>query len=272
MTGTGTQEDPYVVDNEVDFRTAIGKSGVYVQCVPNMVIDLNDRSPYATTFYIRCKQIDGKSLTIKNGRYNTYTFYVSFGFGATLSQRVGDIINISILDCYNVATSNPENAIIYAEEGRINFRNCTFRVQSVNGYLATVQNASYDTTYFYSCNFVLRKTRLTSSSYGHGCYDCNILIYDCDLYYPNFEFCYISGMPTGMYSGSMKNCIIEPEAELQEPFKDSNNTGFYNCVWNKDRIKSWASGINPKTGLTTEEIRNRQKLYEAGMLINPTEG
>lgn len=37
MTGTGTQNDPYIVDNWADFVTAVGTSGAYVEFPKNLV-------------------------------------------------------------------------------------------------------------------------------------------------------------------------------------------------------------------------------------------
>ena len=46
MTGTGTQTDPYIVDNWADFVTALGTSGAYVS-FPEVggVLDMNDIAP-----------------------------------------------------------------------------------------------------------------------------------------------------------------------------------------------------------------------------------
>ena len=46
MTGTGTQTDPYIVDNWADLVTALGTSGAYVSFPEGGgVISMNDIAP-----------------------------------------------------------------------------------------------------------------------------------------------------------------------------------------------------------------------------------
>ena len=68
MTGTGTQADPYIVDTWADFVTAVGKSGVYVECAEGAVWDMNDIASegISAEVNINCKSVEGNGVTVKN--------------------------------------------------------------------------------------------------------------------------------------------------------------------------------------------------------------
>lgn len=68
MTGTGTQADPYIVDNWTDFVTAAGTSSAYVEFSENTVIDMDENysEGISATININCASIDGKNSQITN--------------------------------------------------------------------------------------------------------------------------------------------------------------------------------------------------------------
>ena len=92
MTGTGTQADPFIVDNWADFVTAIGTSSAYVEFAEDTVIDMDDdySTGISSTININCTQIDGKGSIIKN-LYLTGGAYFYFQSSFTLK-------NINLLD------------------------------------------------------------------------------------------------------------------------------------------------------------------------------
>ena len=92
MTGTGTQADPYIVDNWADFLTAAGTSGAYVEFAENTVIDMdtNYSEGISSTITINCASIDGKNSQINN-LYLIDNAYLYFASTCTVK-------NISLLD------------------------------------------------------------------------------------------------------------------------------------------------------------------------------
>lgn len=72
MTGTGTQTDPFVVDNWEDFLTASSNSN-YVEWSENSgIIDFNDINPegYTSEIRLKCSEFNGwtfKNLHFRNG-------------------------------------------------------------------------------------------------------------------------------------------------------------------------------------------------------------
>lgn len=67
MTGTGTQNDPYIVDTWEDFVTAAGTSGAYVKVADDTVWDMNSIAPEGIgRIYCTCAELDGNGAIIKN--------------------------------------------------------------------------------------------------------------------------------------------------------------------------------------------------------------
>ena len=66
MTGTGTKDDPYIVSDWEEIKTAIGESDVYVKCIPNLIIDWNDIDSTGKLWNITCycAEFDGNGLII----------------------------------------------------------------------------------------------------------------------------------------------------------------------------------------------------------------
>lgn len=68
MTGTGTQADPFIVDNWEDFVTAIGTNDAYVEFPDGGgVIDLNVIAPTGVPeIPVQCKSVKGNDWIIQN--------------------------------------------------------------------------------------------------------------------------------------------------------------------------------------------------------------
>lgn len=120
MTGTGTQNDPYIVDNWSDFITAVGTSSAYVELkkelvkttdtevnpnklytdangvvqtnvqvsdLPNLYentfcLDANDYAPegITTTITITCASLNGNGATIKNLYSSSTTIITTYSY------------------------------------------------------------------------------------------------------------------------------------------------------------------------------------------------
>lgn len=86
MTGTGTKDDPYIVSDWEEIKNAIGESGVYVKCIPNLIIDWNDIDPTGKIYDIpfSCADFDGNGLIISGifcelDNNSNYIFNTSLG-------------------------------------------------------------------------------------------------------------------------------------------------------------------------------------------------
>ena len=145
MTGTGTETDPYVVDNIADFRTACEKSDAYVEL--NKDIDCNDDETISggwTTLSISCEKIDGKGHTIKN-IYTTanYTSSMIILMNSSLTKGIHN------LNFENIFFNHNGNGSAFYSNGAGSFNNCNF-----SGIIN-----SNSARYF--CNAPIRATKCT---------------------------------------------------------------------------------------------------------------
>lgn len=93
MTGTGTQNDPYIVDNTADFLEAVAQSGVYVQLGSDIDVAA-DGYEYIGAITISASSVDGSGYAIRNA-----TFQISRGNYFVTEYTGITISNFSILDC-----------------------------------------------------------------------------------------------------------------------------------------------------------------------------
>lgn len=116
MTGTGTQADPYIVDNYPDFVTAAETDQAYVEFVPNTKIDMNSISPLGVgQLTLKCRSIDGKGSVITNlfCSDNNFIFF----------DRSGKSCDISHLELTNFKC---ERTLIYCNSGSLTFKEHIF--------------------------------------------------------------------------------------------------------------------------------------------------
>lgn len=100
MTGTGTQNDPYIVDNYSDFIDAVGQNGVYVQLGSDIDVAA-DGYEYIGAVTISATSVDGSGYAIRNATFqmNGGNYFSTEYTGITIS-------NLSILDCAFKASDN----------------------------------------------------------------------------------------------------------------------------------------------------------------------
>lgn len=133
MTGTGTADDPYVVDNIADFRSACLKSDVYIELSSD--IDCNDNettSDNFNTLSIYCHKIDGKSYSIRNIYTAIDRNKSAFEF---MSGRItGGIYNLNFENVFFNSTSC--SFIDSLKNSSVKFYNCNFSgiINTSNSY------------------------------------------------------------------------------------------------------------------------------------------
>lgn len=133
MTGTGTENDPYIVDNIADFRTACQKSDAYVELSSD--IDCNDNETMSDNFNtlsIYCHKIDGKSYSIRNIYTAIDRNKSAFEF---MSGRItGGIYNLNFENVFFNSTSC--SFIDSLKNSSVKFYNCNFSgiINTSNSY------------------------------------------------------------------------------------------------------------------------------------------
>lgn len=94
MTGTGTQNDPYIVDNTADFLEAVAQSYAYVQ-LGSDIDAAADGYEYISTVTVNALSINGNGFAIRNA---TFQPDIS-GFCFLTGNANGVWRDISFLDC-----------------------------------------------------------------------------------------------------------------------------------------------------------------------------
>lgn len=93
MTGTGTQNDPYIVDNTADFLEAVAQSGVYIQLGSDIDVAA-DGYEYIGSVTAAALSVNGNSFAIRNATFQPET-------GSCFIDNNANSVwqDISFLDC-----------------------------------------------------------------------------------------------------------------------------------------------------------------------------
>lgn len=100
-TGTGTQEDPYVVSTMADFITYAATASVYVKLANDIDVsqDATYRDGLTSPIYVDCSELDLDGHTVKN-------FIVSAAYAIFIEASGSAIKNGKILNFVHRATGN----------------------------------------------------------------------------------------------------------------------------------------------------------------------
>lgn len=231
--------------------------------VPNLILDLDDEMYSITIKTYRGYEIYGNGLTIKNARDLQFSANMLNGFGGNTK-----IYNANIIDCLTVNRPPFAKNAAYFE-----LYECNIKMVIDHAYLFQ------EHIYLYRSNLSLF---FLTSAYGTftGIYanDCNIYIYNTNITNQvsgspvKFDNCYIGGeIPDSVLGNDVRiggtNTICEIKTNKPIYAQTANHV-----VINKDLAPNKTSYISGMSFLTTEEIRNPQKLFDAGIPINPTGG
>lgn len=293
MTGTGTQADPFIVNNWADFVTAIGTADAYVEFPEGGgVIDMNDVAPTGIPeVSVACTSIKGNNWVIRNlyckghnGLSTAYGKYVSidklhflnfyfdddgesaqFGillFGNSDDERQGYYFNecqfSGIANCSkNIVEIERRNGLFhqgnYWEKCRL--IRCSINVQ-LNGYAILLGGSTYtheDNRVEY-CNIKVSGNSPRWTKYG------------------DYRNCYITGdsVATGFDARYGKsNCnIVNVDFSNAESFECEGRSGegVINLI-NSDLLPSGATIGTGFIGVTTAQLQDASYLASLGFPI-----
>lgn len=93
MTGTGTENDPYICTKLSEIISVQGDTTVYIELPPNSLIDANDEYPegFTSAIYLNC-HLDGKGSKIRNISAENAQY------GRAFVNRYADFKNINLLN------------------------------------------------------------------------------------------------------------------------------------------------------------------------------
>lgn len=144
MTGTGTQNDPYIVDNTADFLEAVAQSGAYVQLGSDIDVAA-DGYEYIGSVEANTLSVNGNGFAIRNATFQPG----SSGRCFTVGQANSVWRDISFLDCA-VKPSGTDVVFISGNLNSFSGVKLSLQVQPLsNFYLfnrANVSNCAADIT------------------------------------------------------------------------------------------------------------------------------
>jgi len=251
MTGSGTQADPYIVDNWADFVTAAGTSGAYVEFAADTVIDMDNVAPEGISgITARCSSIDGKGASVKG------IFFVSGGFTFVNYIEIKNLNLTEMRTLSGYALNHSENFV---------YRNCTITGSFAGTGIFSISGSS---SLIDCCGFTVQ---LSGCVFGHG----------RELPFRSSRII-CSGNPA--FSGNLtslrlENSLVQGEKLPIEYFWSSktsiidcvihrsfNASGSTNLLVNSDKI---AEGVTVEYGrkVTTEQLKDAEYLASVGFPI-----
>lgn len=280
MTGTGTQADPFIVDNWPDFVTAVETSGAYVAFPEGGgTIDMNSVAPEGISqVQLRCVSIEGNGWNI----CNLYTV----GHGAFYSRSSVTINNLNFLNFYGDFQSEKAR---FFDNGDNNPFHYTFNLCRFSGLLVgTNDRAGFSSAWvaggshirLHRCSVNLRLNGSIKFIYYGGSWNangnmadfCNIQISGtspnvfADKY--NYRNCYFSGKclsKVELYNDSNFNVFNIDFLEAQNFSCYCANPDAINII-NKDKLPGVTGGTG-FTGVTTEQLHDAVYLASLGFPI-----
>lgn len=290
MTGTGTQSDPFIVDNWEDFVTAIGTADAYVEFPDGGgVIDLNDIAPTGIPeISVSCKSIKGNDWIIRNlyckghaGFITQYGKYVSIDrlhFLNFYFDDEGKAVNKGTV----FGNSGDDRQGYYFYECQFSgIMNCTYYNSDVyerNGLF--VQD-----NYWLKCRLIRCSINVKLDGYAVLLNGSTYIHEDNRVEYCNIK---VSGnSPAWTIDGDYRNCLISGDsvatafdvirgsANFNVINVDFSGADSFNCTGRSDAINLIDTDLLPSgatigtgfVGVTTEQLHDATYLASLGFPI-----
>ena len=285
MTGTGTQADPFVVDNWSDFVTAVGTSGAYVTFPDTPgVINMNDEAPtgLTSTVTLKCAGVDGKGWQIRNlysvGGHTV--FYNSANLVVSNLDFINMYIDFQSANGYFFWRQNTNNC-------QITFNGCVF-----SGMMITIpiigynrQNWMFNTENYHS-KTQLNSCAITIQLQGDSMFWSESETDTANIF--SFTTVKLSGDSAKNLNGCYKNCkftgaskstnlyiktdsrstynVFDVDFSQAASFSCAAPTGSINLI-NTDKLPAGATIGTGFIGVTTEQLSDATYLISLGFPI-----
>lgn len=276
MTGSGTEQDPYIVQTFEEFDSVRNINvNTYIEW-SNAEIDFNDIQPqgYNDRFILV------GHITMTNVVWKNFTSRAddAISFGGSTQGIYLECNNCKIINAYHI-TSSSEKYFFIARSGDVVFNNCeiSYRqdVGNVGGYAGLLRDAGGDQT-FNACAITIKSYGNKKNSWrlaDGGTFEfCNI---NLDVQANKFDYplqgfmCWYSGKidistaTSNSRSGGKGNLVWD--VEITQPIT-LTATSLYTflSIYNSDKATITATDSNMLVGVTTEQLENTSYLYSIG--------
>ena len=262
MTGSGTENDPYIVETWEEFVSAFNASSKYITFPDDTILDFNEIQNYSRKLTGRYNTVLGNGVNFRNIMHETGAFISATNKNTFDNMR---FTHLYFTGDASFIASSYNNDWCY-------FINCQFAgVFQGNSKF----NDSGDKLYFgksltsVGCGINLKLSEqavFRASAYSCYCYNCQLTL-DCESSATDRSFDIYNSLIEGNIGGANRsiwavNCVLN--ANIETTFTNTN-TGKVS-VANADKIGENGT-INGFAAVTSEQLKNAEYLSSIGFPI-----
>lgn len=230
ITGTGTQQDPYMVhtyDELVEVsKTSETYTGTYIKLAND--INITDEYPNGDmpTLVINDKIIDGDNKKISNW-YILQGTTTGVRYGISLEGQ-SQIHDCEIANIYSLATSQAD--FFAFNENMPDYHLVDCKIHGITAFYLWKGTGSYN---FLRCSLNIKSTGVSLTDFGNA----QIGMMNCNIKYENNKSS--GGTVFSVSSGYARNCYIESNVELGNGYSRLDN-----CACDLHISKSMTYSVN----------------------------
>jgi len=262
MTGSGTENDPYIVETWEEFVSAFNASSKYITFPDDTILDFNEIQNYSRKLTGRYNTVLGNGVNFRNITLETGAFISATNKNTFDNMR---FTNLYFTGDASFISSSNNNDWCY-------FINCQFAgVFQGNSKF----NDSGDNLYFgksltsVGCGINLKLSEqavFRATAYSCYCYNCQLTL-DCESSAADTSINIYNSLIEGNIGGANRsiwavNCVLN--ANIETTFTNTN-TGKVS-VANADKIGE-NGAVNGFVAVTSEQLKNAEYLSSIGFPI-----
>lgn len=276
ITGSGTEQDPYIVDNFAEFDAVRNIStDTYIE-YSNDEVDFNDIQPQGYTE----RFILAGHITMTNIIWKNFTSRAddAISFGGSIQGIYLQCNNCKIINAYHISSAS-ERYLFISRRGDVVFNNCeiSYRqdVGNASGTTGLLRDAGGDQT-FSACAITIKSYGNKNNTWrladGGTFKFCNI---NLDVQANKFDYplqgfmCWYSGKidiktaTSNNRSGGKGNLVWD--VEITQPIT-LTATSLYTflSIYNSDKATITATDSNMLVGVTSAQLKDTGYLYSLG--------
>lgn len=296
-TGTGTEQDPYLVDNLTDFLTCIAISDAYVKVIDDIDASNDENYDIELDSYIsfRCTECYADEPKTIRGIVVRSIYFIQTG-------KINRIENLFFVDCEHKKTADyatinmPYTGTLFINCGfsmrileygnrpffsqagsssAVHFENCAFDIDFLYSGVNSNNNNVMSSCNLYKCNVILRNARLSQNYIIYKANYTSLILYNATpLISVN-----VSAYPiiTAFYSASYSYIAVigwtatPSDSELLDVRYAGGASGMQHVLAyctkdsEEDDVGKFTA-YTPMSKLTAEQLRNNEYLTQIGFI------
>ncbi|MDE5558353.1 MAG: hypothetical protein K2J32_11825 [Ruminococcus sp.] len=269
MTGSGTENDPFIVDNWTDFRTIdTNSTEIYVRWADaeNKIIDFNNILPegFSETVNIPA-HVDFNGWTLKNfhSTANYYSFYCSSASDAMIENLILENFYINSSNLFYGSTLLKNciiSGMVQYDGNAYVFNGCGLKNCSLN-----IKTNAASFTLMSGSGFSSPKSQITNSDVilDISCSSSNASVFNSLIK---------NSRISGKIRSDNQKITIGASSSMSNIFNLETNAPLYYqgygiSVYNSDFAQKSSDSNKSFIGVTSEQLKNAEYLYSIGFPI-----